>query len=112
MTEYVNELILILEDEVRLGNLSPSHYKDYVEMINYSAERVFHKYQQHQEEVFGVTKSKLRLPSDEIDELKDALAEKEVALAVKDEALTESNAIIEELQKRIKELEAIAQSKI
>lgn len=115
LTEYVNKIILILEDEVRLGNLSPSQFRDYVKLIDYSAKRVFHKHRKHQEEVFNVTKSVLSLPSDEIEELhaalneKDiALNEKDIALNEKDVALIEKDNLIEQLISEINELKSKA----
>ena len=64
MTQYVKRLILILEEEYEVGNISSLEYKDYVKFINLAAERVFHAQQHYAEEVFEVTKSVLELPSD------------------------------------------------
>lgn len=70
LLQFTEELILFLEQEVKLGNLTPTEYRDYIKLINYAAERVFIQTPQYQEEVFQMTKSQLQLPSDEIDELK------------------------------------------
>lgn len=117
LTRFTSGLIVSLEDEVRLGNITPTEFRDYVELIDFAAERIFHKATQYQKEVLNVTKSILRLPSDEIDELKftislneqklaemnSALAEKDSALAEKDSALAEKDSTIAEKDNTIAE---------
>lgn len=125
LTEYINQLIVILREEYHNGNLTNHEYKDYLGLINLAAERVFHSQPKFKEEVLNVTKSVLILPSDlyreaaqakllrkELDEKnvaiaeKDAaiaeiLAEKDATLAEKDASLAEKDAIIANLQMQL-----------
>ena len=71
LTEYVEEVILILEDEVSAGNLTDLQYRDYVRLIRNAADRVFAKHEELREEVDNVTERLLRLPSDEYREMKE-----------------------------------------
>ena len=90
LTEYINELIVILKEEEKLGNITDSERKDYLSMINLAAERVFREQEHLKEEVFKVTKSVLILPSDlykEADrakQLEKELAENKIILQEKD----------------------------
>ncbi|MGN0412008.1 MAG: hypothetical protein ACI4FV_03145 [Lachnospiraceae bacterium] len=98
LTDYVGELILILEAELHNGNLTVTQFLDYIKLINYSAVRVFHAHEQYQQEVYNMTKSILSLPSDKIDELEDAIAEKDAAIAEKDATIADQGATIESLK--------------
>lgn len=105
LTEYINELIVILREEENLGNITNSERKDYLSMINLAAERVFHEQKHLKEEVLKVTKSVLVLPSD-LQRLEKELADKNAELADKDNALSEQYFEIETLRKQNEALRA------
>ena len=71
LTEYVEEVILILEEEVSAGNLTDLRYHDYVRLIRNAADRVFVEHEELWKEVDTVTERLLRLPSDEYREMKE-----------------------------------------
>jgi hypothetical protein len=77
-------------------------------MLQYSTERVFRQTPNHQQEVYGMIKSTLILPSDEMEmalaEKDTIIAEKDSALAQKDSALAEKDSIILQLQTEIQRL--------
>lgn len=64
LTDYINQLIVILDEEYQAGNITNNEYKDYLGLINLAAECVFHEQEHLKEEVLNVTKSVLVLPSD------------------------------------------------
>lgn len=121
LTEYINELIVILDEEYQSGNITNHEYKDYLGLINLAAERVFHEQEHFKEEVLNMTKSVLVLPSDLYKEAERAkqleqelasrdteLASKEAELADRNAELANSKALIAALQAQLAE----AQSKI
>jgi hypothetical protein len=97
LTDFIEQIIVILENEVRHGRLTVTQLKDYIRMLQYSAERVFRQTPNHQEEVYRMTKSVLILPSDEMD----------MALAEKDTLIAEQKNIIAAKEARIAELEQL-----
>jgi hypothetical protein len=108
----------MLSNEVNQGRLTVTQFKDYTKLLQFSAERVFRQTPNHQQEVYGMIKSVLVLPSDEMEmalaekdsliAMKDAvLAEKDSELAEKDSALAEQNSLILQLQSEIKRLQQL-----
>ncbi len=81
LTGYLEEVILILEEEVSAGGLTELQYHDYVRLIRHAAERVFAKHRKMWMEVDKMTKPLIKLPSVEIRELKEELAEQKEELA-------------------------------
>lgn len=81
MTDFTNNLIVILKEEVALGNLTPTQYRDYIKAINLSAERIFKSAVAQEKEVLTVTKSILELPMDEIDELYASIEQRDATIA-------------------------------
>ena len=73
LTEHLEEVILILEEEVTAGNLTDRQYQDYVRLIYYAADRVFAKYRNLRKEVYKMTKPLIKLPSMEIKEMEEKL---------------------------------------
>ncbi|MDE6687565.1 MAG: hypothetical protein K2K17_09635 [Lachnospiraceae bacterium] len=74
LTEYLTEVILILEEEVSAGGLTELQYHDYVRLICHAADRVFMKHRKLWMEVDKMTKPLIKLPSVEIRELEEKLA--------------------------------------
>ncbi len=81
LTEYLEEVILILEEEVSVGSLTDRQYQDYVRLICHAADRVFAKHRKLWKEVDKMTKPLIKLPSVEIKELEEKLARQETEIA-------------------------------
>lgn len=69
LTEYLNEVILILEDEVAAGRLTELQYNDYVRLIRNAAKRVFAKHRELWKEVDQMTAPLIKLATHEFREL-------------------------------------------
>ncbi len=92
LTEYLNEVILILEDEVAAGRLTELQCHDYVRLLCNAADRVFAKHRNLRAEVDRMTKPLIKLPSQEFRELEEKLAEKKAELAKQETELTKQKA--------------------
>jgi hypothetical protein len=104
LTDFIGQIIVMLSNEVNQGRLTVTQFKDYIRLLQFSAERVFRKTPNHQEEVYRMTKSVLILPSDEMEM---ALAEKDTLIAEKDTLIAEQKNIIAAKEARIAELEQL-----
>jgi hypothetical protein len=115
LTDFVQQIIVMLSNEVNHGRLTATQFKDYIRLLQFAAERVFRKTPNHQKEVYRMTKSVLILPSDEMemalaekdsDLAKQAtvIAEQATALAEKDSTIAEKDSIILQLQTEIQRL--------
>jgi hypothetical protein len=91
LTDFVQQIIVMLSNEVNQGRLTVTQFKDYTKLLQFSAERVFRQTPNHQQEVYGMIKSTLVLPSDEMEM---ALAEKDSALAKQAAALAEKDSVL------------------
>jgi hypothetical protein len=102
LTDFIGQIIVMLSNEVNQGRLTVTQFKDYTKLLLFSAERVFRQTPKHQQEVYGMIKSTLILPSDEMEmalaEKDSLIAEKDAALAEKDSALAEKDTLIQQLQ--------------
>ncbi len=74
LTEYLNEVILILEDEVAVGRLTELQCHDYVRLIRNAAERVFAKHRELWKEVDQMTAPLIKLATHEFREMEAKLA--------------------------------------
>ncbi|MDE6713367.1 MAG: hypothetical protein K2K20_06485 [Lachnospiraceae bacterium] len=92
LTEYLEEVILILEEEVSAGGLTELQYHDYVRLIRHAAERVFVKHRELWKEIDKMTKPLIKLPSVEIRELKEELAEQKKEFAKQKEEFAKQKA--------------------
>jgi hypothetical protein len=106
LTDFVQQIIVMLDDEVNQGRLTVTQFKDYTKLLQFSAERVFRQTPKHQQEVYGMIKSVLVLPSDEMEM---ALAEKDSALAEKDSALAEKDSALAALSSENEALKKLLQ---
>lgn len=81
LTRYLEEVILILEEEVSVGGLTNLQYHDYVRLIRHAAGRVFAKHRKLWKEIDKMTKPLIKLPSVEIRELEeDLLSRRQIML--------------------------------
>ncbi|MCM1261536.1 MAG: hypothetical protein NC313_02355 [Butyrivibrio sp.] len=76
LTEHLEKVILILEEEVSAGNLIQLQCRDYVRLLRHAAKRIFAEHGELQMEVDNVTERLIRLPSDEYREMKEELEAK------------------------------------
>ena len=63
LTEFVEEAILVLKEELFDGYLTEQEYQDYVTLFRFAANRVLAKYSQLQKEVNQMTEPLIKLPS-------------------------------------------------
>lgn len=109
LTDFVSSLIVILEEEFRVGNLTENQLKDYILLINEASRRIFIHSPEHYQEVLAVTERKIVLYSDLVqakEELTKSLAEKDAALTENAAILAEKDAYIAELEKKLEALQA------
>ncbi|MDE6530929.1 MAG: hypothetical protein K2K96_09175 [Lachnospiraceae bacterium] len=102
LTEYLEEVILILEKEVSAGGLTDRQYHDYVRLIRHAAKRVFAKHRKLWEEVDKMTKPLIKLPSVEIRELEEKLAKQEAENVEQEAKIAEQKAEIQRLQEMLR----------
>ncbi|MCM1234976.1 MAG: hypothetical protein NC489_33170 [Ruminococcus flavefaciens] len=76
LTEHLEEVILILEEEVSAGNLTQLQCRDYTRLLRHAAKRIFAEHGDLQKEVDNVTERLIRLPSDEFREWQENLEAK------------------------------------
>ena len=81
LTKCVDDIIFILKEEKDAGRITQAQYEDYIDLIDKSAERVFAKHQNFQEQVINMTKSLITLPSERYAMYEKQIAEKDSAIA-------------------------------
>jgi hypothetical protein len=101
LTDFVQEIIVILKDAVAQHQLTPTQYSNYINLFRFAAERVFRNTPQHQKEVDTMIRSSLPLPSDAIDEA----VERNTA-EVTAKVTAEKNKVIFDLQAALDEMTA------
>ena len=69
LTEFVEEVIFVLKEELFNGYLTEREYHDYVSLFRLAADRVLAKHPHMQEEVHRMTEPMIKLPSMIEDEL-------------------------------------------
>ena len=118
LTEFVEEVILVLREELSDGYLTEREYHDYVRLFRFAADRVLAKYPQMRKEVDEMTEPLIKLPSMIVDELQAEiegqrakiedqrvkLADKEAEIAGQKAALKSKDAEIQRLQELILQL--------
>lgn len=103
LTEFVEEVILILQEELRNGNLTETQYNDYLNLFRDSANYIFADYPEHRKEVAKMTEPKIILQGMIEKELRAEIADKDAALADKDAALADKDAQIAALTALLQE---------
>lgn len=104
LTDFVEQLIVILKEEVEAGILTPLESYDYIQLLLKASKHIFHNYPKYHEEVWNMTKPMLKVPSMEIRELQWTLAEKDASLEEKDATIAEKDASLAEKDATIAEL--------
>lgn len=101
LTDFVEEAILILKEELNNGALTELEFDDYINLFRTAAEKIFQKerHREFRKEVDRMTKPLIELPSVREKRLRaelDALrSEKDAELAEKDAELARMKALLE-----------------
>ena len=98
LTEYVEEVIFVLKEELSDGYLSDREYQYYMKLFQHAADRVLAHHPQMQKEVHRMTEPLIKLTSEledellaRIDKAKEELAIKKEELAIKSDELAMKN---------------------
>ena len=92
LTFLVNSVIVILNEEVQLGNITELQQKDILELFNRASKKIFTHYPEYRREVSSMTELKIKTLSMQLAEKDAALAEQEATLAEQKAALAEKDA--------------------
>jgi len=130
LTGFVEEVILILQEELKNGNLTELQYHDYLNLFQDSANYILADCPTHRKEVARMTEPQIILPSmvdkklraeiarkeaelaginAELADRDAALADKDAALADKDAALADKDAALADKDAQIAALTALLQ---
>lgn len=109
LTDFVKEIIVILEEDTAAGFLTPPESYDYIRLLIHVSAHIFQNYPEHHEEVLQVTKPLIKLPSAELREAREALdkayteiADKEAEIADKEAEIADKEAEIARLKELLK----------
>ena len=111
LTDFVNQIILILATEKNEKRINQSQFEDYIELLDQAACRVFSNDELYRNQVINMTKSTIILPSERYERYEKKIAEKDAKLAEKDiiiEKITsENNAHLREKDAYLAEKDAL-----
>ena len=105
LTSLVNSVIVILNEEVQLENITELQQKDILELFNRASKKIFTHYPEYQREVSSMTELKIKTLSMQLAEQEEQLAEKDEQLAAYKTELADKEAIIAELKKQLTALQ-------
>ena len=101
LTSLVNSVIVILNEEVQLENITELQQKDILELFNRASKKIFTHYPEYQREVSSMTELKIKTLSMQLAEQEEQLAEQKEQLATykaeladRDAALADKDATI------------------
>ncbi|MDE7252372.1 MAG: DUF4398 domain-containing protein, partial [Acetatifactor sp.] len=94
LTAFINEIIVILEEDMVLGYLTRQESYDYIQLIIHASKHIFQNYPEHHKEVLQMTKPLIKLPSVELRETLEALNKIQDELTAKAAELADKNAEI------------------
>ena len=101
LTSLVNSVIVILNEEVQLGNITELQQKDILELFNRASKKIFTHYPEYQREVSSMTELKIKTLSMQLAEKDEQLATYKAELADKDAKLADQAAQIAALKKQL-----------
>ena len=87
LTSLVNSVIVILNEEVQLRNITELQQKDILELFNRASKKIFTHYPEYRREVSSMTELKIKTLSMQLAEKDEQLAEQNERLAEQDEQL-------------------------
>ena len=122
LTDFVDKVMMILENELEEGYLTQLEYDDYINLFRRAAEKILEKHADFIEEVDRMTKPMIELPSvlqkrlyDEIDSLnankKTLIADNEALAADRDALIADKDALIANNEALIANNEALISDK-
>ena len=94
LTSLVNSVIVILNEEVQLENITELQQKDILELFNRASKKIFTHYPEYQREVSSMTELKIKTLSMQLAEQEEQLAEKDEQLAAYKTELADKDATI------------------
>ena len=97
LTEFVEEAILVLKEELADGYLTELEYHDYVRLFYFAVDRVLRQHSQLREEVHRMTEPLLKVFTDEEEELWDRIEAQQAMIA-------DQEAEIQRLQQLVSQL--------
>ena len=92
LTEFVEEAIFVLKEELSDGYLTELEYHDYVRLFYFAIDRVLRQYPQLRKEAHQMTEPMIKLPSVIIKELQTKIADQDIQLTDKDAELADKDA--------------------
>ena len=95
LTAFINEIIVILEEDVVSGHLTRQESYDYIQLIIHASKHIFQNYPEYHKEVLQVTKPLIKLPSVELREALEALNKIQDELADCQAKMADSKAELE-----------------
>lgn len=101
LTEFVEEVILILEEELENGTLTITQFNDYLKLFRYAANNVFKHYHELKKEVLAMTEPLIILPSMVERNLRAEIAAKDAEIADKDAEIADKDAEIAALREQL-----------
>ena len=113
LTSLVNSVIVILNEEVQLGNITELQQKDILELFNRASKKIFTHYPEYQREVSSMTELKIKTLSMQLAEKDEQLATYKAELADRDAALADKDAELADKDAKLadKDAELIALKK-
>lgn len=97
LTEFMEEAILVLKEELSDGYLTECEFRNYVRLFHFALERVLAKQPRMWEEVYHVTEPLIKLPSMIEDELRAEIADQKSQLASKDAEIKRLQELVSQL---------------
>lgn len=107
LTAFLNEIIVILEDDFINGHLTRRECDDYLRLLVHASGRIFYRHPDYHAEVQSMTKPLIYLPSIHIMDLEAIIAEKDSALAEKDSILAKQASEIATLRAKLASLNQV-----
>ena len=97
LTEFVEEAIFVLKEELSDGYLTELEYHDYVRLFYFAIDRVLRQHPQLRKEAHQMTEPMIKLPSVIIKGLQAELADKDAELADKDAEIQRLKELLNQL---------------
>ena len=105
LTSLVNSVIVILNEEVELGNITELQQKDILELFTRASKKIFVYYPEYRREVSSMTELKIKTLSMQLAEQEEQLATYKAELAEQAVELAEQAATIAKLKKQLADLQ-------
>ena len=90
LTAFLNEIILILQEDLTNGYLTRQECNDYINLLLHASRHIFFHYPDYHKEVQRMTKPLIYLPSMQIMDLEARIAEKDSEIAEMNSVLAEN----------------------